>query len=52
MLKPRFGVSSWIGIRLSQIEVTEYHKMWLLFANIKGAYTCSPHKYVYSDFLF
>lgn len=43
MLKPRFGVRSWIGICLSQIEVSEYYKMWLLFANSKGTYMHVHH---------
>ena len=35
MLKSRFEVISWIGIRLSQVKVTEYHKMYP-FGHIGG----------------
>ena len=38
MLKPRFEV---IGIRLSQIKITEYHKMYP-FSHIRGTYMNAP----------
>ena len=37
MLKPRFEVILLIGIRLSQIKVTDYHKMCPL-GHIRGTY--------------
>ena len=41
MLKPRFEVIGLIGIRLSQIKVTEYHKMYP-FGHIGGTYMNTP----------
>ena len=41
MLKPRFEVIWWIGIRISQIKVTEYHKMYP-FGYIGGTYMNAP----------
>ena len=41
MLKPRFEVIGWIGIHLSQIKVTEYHKMYP-FGHIEGTYMNTP----------
>ena len=41
MLKPRFEVILLIGIRLSQIKGTEYHKMYP-FGHIRCTYMNAP----------